>query len=98
MIRIPDPLTLLASWKGLLVQSVALAACAAAALSWDDDVAHAIALLASSFGLAGLAIPFYCHDRKSHPVFATGRSSRDRASLRTSARKHWSVPPPHLSA
>lgn len=64
MIKIPNPVALLESWRGLTAQSIAIAASAAAAFFWENDVGPAIALLSMSFVLAGLAIALYFYDRK----------------------------------
>ncbi len=66
MIKIPNPVTFLESWRGLAAQSIAIAACAAAAFFWDGDAASAAMLLTFSFVLGSLAIPFYRYDKKHH--------------------------------
>lgn len=67
MIKIPNPVALLESWRGLTAQSMAIATCAAAAFFWENDVGPAIALLTMSLALAGFAIALYFYDKK-HPL------------------------------
>lgn len=65
MINFPNPISLLASWRGLIAQSLSFAACAAGAFSLDGEIVPAIYLLVSSAVTAGFAIWLYRDERTS---------------------------------
>lgn len=68
MIKIPNPVAMLESWRGLAAQSVAIAAAAAAAIFGNNEVGPAIGLGMMSLALAGFAIALYFYDKKHHSV------------------------------